>query len=535
MAITPSFTTEFDLDAQSATAGKFVFTDTFDYAGAGIALADVTGAFTLIYPDLTGRTGDISTPDITGNVSLVFDTLNVPKDSNGDYMEGAYSFAYTVLVAGAVQPGTTTTTVSFTFVNQIPTTASLSLVLDCLCARLTVTDRTDYGTFTTQNLSYTVFAPATTPAIVNETFAALTFIYSLDGKVTGVYYVIPNVTLTYVLGTVTVSGRLNDGQSQEHRIDVQCDIDLCGLQVCLNAYNNWLTVQLAQYGTFNELPADIKNDFEEILLNFQLFESAAKCGAGEQATTAYNKLLILLECDCGSSTSVTTRTITASCNTSGGTTVLQNTDNNIDVTSNVIGSTTTWTIDLSATAVALLASVAVLAAQVAALEEGKYFQINNTLSDSGTTNAAGGTLETLKTFTVLFASYPLADGETVKFTARFTIAANARDHSVGYQLFQGVVKDGITILFPKNVGVAQTVEVHVEIERISAASARITQRFISSFSGSSAQTLFYTSEIEAVDFTANFDLRATGQNNTAPFTNDDVVCHQLKAIKITNA
>ena len=184
---------------------------------------------------------------------------------------------------------------------------------------------------------------------------------------------------------------------------------------------------------------------------------------------------------------------------------------------------------------AILAQVNVNTLAIAAIAGGKYFQVHNDLSNSGTTNAAGGTLETLKTFTVLFASYPLVDGETVKFTSRFTIAANARDHSVGYQLFQGIVKDVVLVAFPANAGIAQTVEVHVEIERINVASARITQKFLWSTSGTNAQEIYYLSEIEAVDFTANFDLRAVGQNNTLPYTDDDVVCHQLKVIKIDNA
>jgi hypothetical protein len=81
MAITASITVVFDVDCESATFGKFIITDTSDYVGEGIALADVAGTVTVTYPD-----GDNTIASIAPATSLINSTIDIPQDGGCLYL-----------------------------------------------------------------------------------------------------------------------------------------------------------------------------------------------------------------------------------------------------------------------------------------------------------------------------------------------------------------------------------------------------------------------------------------------------------------
>ena len=80
----PSFTIIFDVDKNSATYGKWLFTDTTNYSALGWNANDVIGWFNISYPNGNGYIGSQSSPDITGGGTN--NSISIPQDANGVWL-----------------------------------------------------------------------------------------------------------------------------------------------------------------------------------------------------------------------------------------------------------------------------------------------------------------------------------------------------------------------------------------------------------------------------------------------------------------
>ena len=91
---------------------NFKLTDTTDYASESIALTDVEGLFKITAPDGTiayenagFASDDFTSPDVDVDVSTLFDTVNLPLDSENEVQLGNYLIEYKIEVIGVEQPG----------------------------------------------------------------------------------------------------------------------------------------------------------------------------------------------------------------------------------------------------------------------------------------------------------------------------------------------------------------------------------------------------------------------------------------------
>lgn len=343
MATCPDFTVTFDLDPQSSTTGKLVLTDTTDLNAMGITASDLEGAFTVRFPDGTSRVGNVLTnPDIDKDVSSVFTGIDIPKDSNGEYLEGTYKFEYIIQVSGGKTVSCSFQEKSFDFCPQTPDTANLDFQANCFCTELTVTDNTDYGNYDSLTRNYEVTPPPNTGQST-KTFSSRQFTYTFTH--TGVYYVSVDNAVTYVDGAFTIKDRLTDSSNFTN---IQCDIDLCGLFKCIQNFIDDLDKKAGRRGGYSELPAEDEEDLHRVLLMTRAFDSAVDCQKWSDATKYYNRLKDLIDCGCGEDSTSENRKVTPVCgSTGGGDDVDVVGGSNINVSSSTSGGTTTYTVSLA--------------------------------------------------------------------------------------------------------------------------------------------------------------------------------------------
>ena len=99
MSLALDFSTNFDLDSESANFGYLVFTDNNPYAAAGYDPTLVIGYFKITGPLGVVRTGSFATPDTDGSTSdWTYAGTEIPLISIDQYLLGAYTFEYFVQI-----------------------------------------------------------------------------------------------------------------------------------------------------------------------------------------------------------------------------------------------------------------------------------------------------------------------------------------------------------------------------------------------------------------------------------------------------
>jgi len=150
-----SFTIIFDVDKNSTTYGKWLFTDTTDYSALGWNPVDVVGWLDISYPNGNGYTGSQSNPDFSGNPPRVKNTIPIPQDANGVFLNGTYTFVLNLynnnpLVLDPSRTVTITYKYCPPFKFGLGDEGTISSTTDCFQYRLNVLDKTHYGTPTTK-------------------------------------------------------------------------------------------------------------------------------------------------------------------------------------------------------------------------------------------------------------------------------------------------------------------------------------------------------------------------------------------------
>lgn len=322
---------------------NFQFTDDTNYAGEGIALTDVVGIFKVVGPDgiTVYENTDFGTPDIDADASLVFDTVSLPLDNNGNVQSGQYTIIYTIQVIGGVQPGDyiLNKTYNFTYVNP---GAKIDLIADCRCGEITSTDTTSYGTsVTTIVRTHTVTPPIgsglsptvdSTAIIKVSPITDKTWTSEISSVIT---YDFPDelCVIDLIVGT------------QEHK--VECDISLCDIFCCIKELaDRYFTLQ-----GVNDFEAERinKEQLRDVMYLVALHDKAILCGLDKLATTYYDRILEISQCEPGCSCEDDKPTlIVPVCGPSGGggtTTIVEVCGNGaITLSANTIGDTTTYTL-----------------------------------------------------------------------------------------------------------------------------------------------------------------------------------------------
>lgn len=515
MPITPSYTAVFDLDKDSATFGKFILTDTTDYASAGIALADVVGYWEITYPSGVVRQGSFASPDIDANVSLVFNTLSIPLDSNSDFLEGNYKFTYNVRVTGAVDPGdyaSAESTYKFCPTVDFPSddyaTPTITYNVDCFCGKLTMTDSTSYGSPTTISRVLTIFPPPSL-GFASVTGSSSSLTYDPTDFYTGGYELEVDTLVTYVSGIFTVKGRVK-GSVYEN---IKCDINLCALYNCWDKYVRNVLTQSANFAGLKNIPSSL---FEGIILGQQyadLFDNAVKCNQYTKAQYWYDKLVELVDCDCGcqAADDDTPTLVTPSCGgSSSGSTVVA-AGNNISVTSSTVGTTTTYTVSVAQAFVDALSqaqtdisantsAIAVNTAAIAAIQQARYTLLDSDQTGGSTTNTSFANLATY----TLPANTLAVDGDYIKVSGRIATGLSTGSYQVSFRVTIGGQNLLVTLPYSSSNSLASKFETY--IYRTSAT----TQRVISTVTfpnGSSSEVQV----ISTVNLATNLAINVDGQ------------------------
>jgi hypothetical protein len=292
----PSINIVFDLDKNSGTYGKWLFTDTTDYAGLGINPNNVVGWLVINFPNGGVYSGSSSAPDILPGTSTTNSVIGIPLDANAHWLQGNYSFQYFILVNGTDQFSTATT---YNFCPKFKFLAgdegSLSAETDCFRYRINVKDRTNYGTPTSKSTTITLYPPqplidSGDATVVTSNSSSLVYVFGY----TGTYVAELSTLVTYALGNVSVVGRV----TADKDISVQCSINICALIACYNKMLRKLSNQLANGAYLDSVDNALKTDMILASLYLWNFKESAACGNYTAATAAYDKLKALLGCDC---------------------------------------------------------------------------------------------------------------------------------------------------------------------------------------------------------------------------------------------
>ena len=348
----PSFTIIFDVDKNSATYGKWLFTDTTNYATdpstPGWTPANVEGWFDISYPNGNGYTGSQSNPDLVGNGTN--DVIPIPQDANGVWLNGTYTFVLNLFETVLLQQVSATITYKYCppFKFGLGDEGTIATTTDCFQYKLNVLDKTHYGTPTTKTELITLYPPQPLidngdATVVTSNSSSLLYVFGY----TGTYVATIDTLVTYVQGNVTVSGRV----TADKEISVQCSLNICNLIACYNEKLRKLTHQVAKGGYLESVDNALKTDM--LLASFYLlaYKENAACGNYDRATDDYNKLAKLLGCDCGcgdvNKISDDIRLVNPNFNINIATVYNVIGQGSITVTSNTVGNTTTFTVSLS--------------------------------------------------------------------------------------------------------------------------------------------------------------------------------------------
>lgn len=323
---------------------NFQFTDTTDYASEGIALSDVVGIFKIVGP--TGLTEyvnvDFGNPDIDADVSLVFDTVSLPLDTNGLVQSGEYVVTYTIRVVGGTQPGDFILTKTYDFTHTTPQ-AQIDVTVDCRCSELTSTDTTDYGPSVTTILrTHTVTPPVgsgLTPTVDSTPIIKVTPITNKTwtGQISTV--------VTYNFPDELCVIDLIEGTDEN---PVECDISLCDIFCCIKKLaDRYFALQ-----GVNDFAAETiqKEQLRDVMYLVALHDKATLCGQDKLATIYYNRILEIAECEegCSCTDDGKPTLIVPVCGPTGGsgdTTVVAVCGNGaITLGINTVGGTTTYTL-----------------------------------------------------------------------------------------------------------------------------------------------------------------------------------------------
>lgn len=320
MALNLVFTTNFDLDSDSATFGKFVFTDTTDYPAGGYAAADVIGFFTIVSPLGTYRTGSYASPDTDGaDPNFVYDTLDIPQIAIDQYLLGGYTFTYNVRIGGVDE---FSTVVNYTLCPPTSVVSSLGIIQDAceshtinsICSILDITNTTNFGAYTTLTNEITLSPPALT-ALPDVTANSLTLSYQYYW-VSVAYSIYINSLVTYVTGPVTVTIRVD----LTYTISVSPAKLAAELMGCFVRMCQYYMAQAALKGGAYNLNPVLQSDMAMVGIYINEFNAATQIG---EWVIAENLIPVIegiinqyVACDCGCNTTIP-RYVEPYCNCDG--------------------------------------------------------------------------------------------------------------------------------------------------------------------------------------------------------------------------
>jgi len=349
---TISFTPTFDL-TQSNPA--FSALDTTNWAGQGIATADVNGCFNIVSPsgvvvynntDYTNANCDIRTAlSLTSQQSIALPLTAASLVEPGDYI-----ITYTQYNSALSVYYTQVATYTYEYISP---EVCISQVIDCISPQFTSTDITEYvvdGVTPTKTLTHTIYYPN------GSVGQGSPLVGSAAVLSTGVFYngtqtseIEADLSYTFTDGLIVL-----DNISASKDIKVNCEY-ICSIYCCIRALeqqliNTPITVNKNLY-------AQLSDTFQTVMSFVGLAQVAINCGKSDDVNCYLEKIMELTNCtsDCSCSGDEPSRVsglgglINEVVVNSGGTPVI--------VTPVIVGNTTTYSITLSSSFVTTVNSL----------------------------------------------------------------------------------------------------------------------------------------------------------------------------------
>jgi len=350
---TLTFTTLFDF--QNSTDQFFTLTDTTPYSDEGIALSDVAGIFKIEGPaGLIYENTDFGDPDIVGNVSLVFDTVAIPNDVDGNPVIGIYTITYQVRISGGAQPGDySTDPIEYEFCSDyVKPTVALTLEADCDCATVTSTDVTSYaikGVTPTITRVHKLFYPANLE-FTNLTGSGVILQATYPNVYTGTYTGKITSTIRYTFSDGLMVQWIITGSDE---IQNDCTLSQCTIYCGMKSLTN-LFYQYESVGNFGQAKV-VFDQLMQINILMANWINARECGKPADAAVWIAKIMEVgsfdENCGCNDNTSAPIQVIPFCGGSGGGNTIVVAGDGSFgtDVTAATVGSTTTYTVRLTNT------------------------------------------------------------------------------------------------------------------------------------------------------------------------------------------
>lgn len=343
-------------------SGQIIVDDQTDYVGQGIpldgtytvsgflaiTLASATGTST-IYNNIGGTTPDID-PNTSTTSAL---TIDLPKDTEGNILQGTYTVVYNVIVGDPDQVGVivadVTEAFSYTYQQDLPTVC-LTADVNCQGATITSYDSTDYGLYATVSRTHNLYPPpATGGSTITGTQESLSSGSPIYDK-TWTQEVISTVTYNLPDGLIAIVG-----VEGSREIPVVCDLGMSKIFCCLkkvfDKYNRLLAKNIV---AANDLYIDTVKPMLEAMV---MYNAAVAAGNTNGASYYYNLTIETSGCgeDCGCSSS-DPQLIEPNIGSSN-VTIVTSPDNSISVVPVVDGITTTYQIQVSAALQAALSAI----------------------------------------------------------------------------------------------------------------------------------------------------------------------------------
>ncbi len=330
-------------------------------------------------PDNTS-TYKFSFSDLVPQAALTNQTLiNLSLSQGGVPIAGTYQITYTVKDINTGVYAVDAQSFNFSFVAPA---VDLTQQVNCLIPQLTAIDNTNYvvnGVTPTIVRTHTLYPPASLslpPITGTGTDLAITNFYT-----PATYEHTLSSVLTYDFGTYQVTVTVTGQQF----INVTCSNDLCDIFCCVKTlWNNYIDNKVS-----NPTQANIYlSKLTQVTSIMELIRQAYECSQGDSVAPYIAEILQIANCTpgCGCTGNAPIPVTGLGGN---GTTVVVSQGNGITVTSNTVGSTTTYTVSISNSILNAINNIPVAATVVGATN------ITVVESPTGTWTVTGATVTAL--------------------------------------------------------------------------------------------------------------------------------------------
>lgn len=254
---------------------------------------------------------DLNAPDIDLPNTVDEYTINIPTTTDGGWLAGTYLVE--VAEDQSTDPGIYSEFEYEFYWCPLELSAAIGFVANCVCARITVTDATQYGTATVISRTLTLIPPRIPgepiPSATTSSESSMVVAFSWAN----VKY---QVMLESEIEREIIPGVLsNEAINKTQWFDVVCDYDFCGLISCVVDEYQRLINLASQKGGLKNLPDYELDVWLKLNRDFQLHNAYIACGDYEAAQDMYNQIKedLRCECGCGSASSRQPVAVSAAC------------------------------------------------------------------------------------------------------------------------------------------------------------------------------------------------------------------------------